>query len=410
LGKVLDCRAAFWAAFGCCSFHFASVAVASQPAPAGTAYAWHLPPGFPVPFVPADNPMSPAKVALGCRLFFDTRLSSTRTYSCASCHRPELAFTDGRAHAIGATGDVVRRGAMTLTNVAYNTAYTWASNQAVSLEAQMAQPLFNEHPLEMGLKRGDPSWVNAFSADGYSEDFQQAFPEDAAPVSAGNVIKAIATFERTLISGRSAFDRYVFDDDRAALSPQAQRGMALFFSKRVGCATCHFGVNFSGAIQRAGRALSKPVFANTDVTDRDVNAPDLLADGGLGELTHRQQDLGKFRVPTLRNVALMAPYMHDGSIATLAAVIDHYAQGGRQLGRGRNVAIRPVTLSDAEKQELIAFLSGLTDEEFVERSKRLEGITASPSVDAPAPSPLPATKDCGSSTVAPGEKSDPRIR
>ena len=340
-----------------------------------------------MPFVPADNSMSPAKVALGCRLFFDTRLSSTRTYSCASCHEPELAFTDGRARAIGATGDVVRRGAMTLTNVAYNPAYTWASNLAVSLEAQMAQPLFNEHPLEMGLKRGDLSWITAFSAAGYAEAFQQAFPGESAPVSAGNVIKAIASFERTLISGRSAFDHYVFDDDRAALSPQAQRGMALFFSKRVGCATCHFGVNFSGAIQRAGKGLSKPVFANTDVADVDAKASDLLADVGLGELTRRRQDRGKFRVPTLRNVALTAPYMHDGSIATLAAVIDHYAQGGRQLGRGRNVAIRPVTLSDAEKHELVAFLNGLTDEEFVERSKRLEACTPSPARYARRPLP-----------------------
>lgn len=344
----------------------------SEETPPSVPYVWHLPPGLPVPAVPADNPMSMAKVALGCRLFFDARLSSTRTYSCASCHRPEFAFTDGRARAIGATGDTVRRGTMTLTNVAYNTAYTWASNQVVSLEAQMTQPLFNEHPLEMGLARADTGWVTALADDRYASEFRRAFPEDDAPVSAGNVIKAIASFERTLISGRSAFDRYVFDDERAALSPPAQRGMALFFSRRVGCATCHFGVNFSGAIQQAGRGLSKPVFANTAVADTRAKTSDSLSDVGLVEITHRERDRGKFRVPTLRNVALTAPYMHDGSVATLEEVVDHYAQGGRQAGRGKNVAIRPIALNEAEKQQLIAFLNGLTDDEFVERSKRLE--------------------------------------
>jgi len=260
---------------------------------------------------------------------------------------------------------------MTLTNVAYNTAYTWASNQVVSLEAQMAQPLFNEHPLEMGLARADRSWVAALADAGYASDFQRAFPDDPAPVSAGNVIKAIAAFERTLISGRSAFDRYVFDDDRGALSPPAQRGMALFFSKRVGCGTCHFGVNFSGTIQQAGRSSSKPLFANTAVAATHAEDTGSLPDAGLSEVTHKAQDRGRFRVPTLRNVALTAPYMHDGSIATLEAVVDHYAQGGRQAGRSRNIAIRPVVLGAEEKQELIAFLNGLTDDEFVERSKRL---------------------------------------
>ena len=333
-------------------------------------YVWHLPPGFPTPVIPIDNPMSQSKVALGCRLFFDPRLSSTGTYACSSCHRPELGFTDGRARALGATGETVRRGTMTLTNVAYNIAYTWASDKVVSLEAQMEQPLFNEHPLEMGLNRNAKDWLATLADERYAREFQKAFPEDAAPVSALNVIKAIAAFERTLISGRSAFDRYVFDDDRTALSPQAQRGMALFFSKRVGCVNCHSGVNFSGPIPKAGRTV-KPLFANTAVADSHRPNAGPLRDVGLSEVTHRAQDTGKFRVPTLRNVALTAPYMHDGSIATLEAVVDHYGEGGEPAKRGRNTAIKPVALNAQEKQELVAFLNGLTDEEFVARSGAL---------------------------------------
>jgi cytochrome c peroxidase len=314
--------------------------------------------------------MSQSKVALGCRLFFDTRLSSTGTYACSSCHQPEAAFTDRRARALGATGETVRRGTMTLTNVAYNTAYTWASDKVVSLEAQMEQPLFNEHPLEMGLNRNAKDWFVALADDRYAADFQRAFPEDATPVSAGNMIKAIAAFERTLISGRSAFDRYVFDDDRTALSAQAQRGMALFFSKRVGCIDCHSGVNFSGPIPKAGRIV-KPLFANTAVADSRRPTADPLRDVGLSEVTHRTQDTGKFRVPTLRNVALTAPYMHDGSIATLEAVVDHYGEGGEPAKRARNTVIKPVVLSAQERQELVAFLNALTDEAFIAQSTAL---------------------------------------
>src|SRR3984957_5106081 len=144
-------------------------------------YEWHLPPGFPRPAVPADNPMSAEKVALGRRLCFEALLSSTGHYACSSCHRPELAFTDGRAHALGATGESVRRGAMSLTNVAYNAAFTWGSAKVRSLESQMRQPLFNEHPVEMGLKTGGASALDALSLDPtYRAQFAAAFPGDAA--------------------------------------------------------------------------------------------------------------------------------------------------------------------------------------------------------------------------------------
>ena len=328
--------------------------------PAGDAqYTWRLPPGFPPPVVPADNPMSDAKAALGCRLFFETRLSVTNTYSCASCHHPELAFTDGRALAVGAKGDTMHRGAMTLTNVAYNPAFTWASGSVVTLERQMEQPLFNEHPLEMGLKRDDRALLEWLGRqENYAAAFSQSFPQEAAPITIPNVLKAIASFERTLISGRSAFDRYVYDDDRAAFSEGARRGMRLFYSDRTGCAHCHFGLNFSGPMVHRGKPQQRALFAN--------NGSAVQGDEGLSVETKRQQDRGRFRVPTLRNIALTAPYMHDGRFATLEEVIEHYVAGGRHADSIGVVdsQIRPLDLSTDEKRDLAEFLKNLTDQQF----------------------------------------------
>src|SRR5271156_3817834 len=233
-------------------------------------FDWRLPPGFPRPAVPADNPMSVPKVELGRRLFHETRLSLTGQYSCASCHRPELAFSDGRPRAQGATGEATRHAAMSLTNVAYNPAFTWADPKIRSLETQMRQPLFSMHPLEMGLDARRLTAVRDISqGPGYAQQFAAAFPSDASPVSMDHIIKAIAAFERTLISGRSAFDRYVFDDDRAALTESAKRGMALFFSARIGCARCHFGINFSGPVVYEKHEHARPFFANTALYDLD---------------------------------------------------------------------------------------------------------------------------------------------
>lgn len=303
--------------------------------------------------------MSDAKVALGCRLFFETRLSVTRAYSCASCHRPELAFTDGRALAIGAKGDSMHRGAMTLTNVAYNPAFTWASGSVVTLERQMEQPLFNEHPLEMGLKRDDRELLDWLGQqETYAAAFRESFPKESEPITIPNVLKAIATFERTLISGRSPFDRYVYDDDRTAFSESARRGMRLFYSDRTHCARCHFGVNFSGPIVQQGKSPPPALFAN--------NGSAVKGDEGLFAETKRPQDRGRFRVPTLRNIALTAPYMHDGRFATLEEVIEHYVAGGKSAESIGVVdsQVRPLDLSPEEKRDLVEFLRNLTDEQF----------------------------------------------
>ncbi len=310
--------------------------------------------------------MSVPKVELGRRLFFETRLSATGQYSCASCHRPELAFTDGRARAQGATGESTRRAALSLANVAYNPAFTWADPYLRSLEKQMRQPLFNEHPVEMGLQNGGVSAARNISQDsGYAEQFAAAFPSDVPPVSMDNIIKAIAAFERTLISGRSAFDRFVFDDDRTAMSDSARRGMALFFSARVGCAQCHFGINFSGPLISQGHERGRALFANTGLYDIHGQAGYPPHDRGLMESTHRPEDSGKFRVPTLRNVAVTAPYMHDGSLPSLQDVLDHYMRGGHK-SQLQDSRIRPFALTATERADLVAFLDSLTDPDFIE--------------------------------------------
>ena len=311
--------------------------------PVAGDYQWHLPRGFPTPAVPADNPMSVAKVELGRRLFFETRLSVTGSYSCASCHDPARAYSDGRARAVGSTGELLTHGAMSLANVAYNISYGWTKPNLSSLEAQMLEPLLNQHPVEIGIAGRQTAVVDLLAADAsYATAFRASFPDDPQPMTFDHMVKAIAAFERTLIFGHSPFDRYVFNAEHEAITAPAKRGMRLFYSARAGCSSCHSGFNFDGNWRDASGESGKPSFA----------------DNGLGE--------GRFRVPTLRNIALTAPYMHDGRYATLAAVIEHYSRVARQPDVDRR--LRKFDLSSAERQDLIAFLEALSDSELLASS------------------------------------------
>jgi cytochrome c peroxidase len=347
--------------------------LASLTAAHAAEYEWVLPRGFPEPSVPADNAMSEAKVQLGRKLFYEERLSATGTHSCATCHQQAKAFTDGRAQAVGIHGDLHARSAMALVNIAYNPRFQWANPELHTLEQQASRPLYNDHPVEMGLRGREAEVLRIFrEEEQYAQLFAGAFPADREPVRIDNVLRALASFERTLISGRSAFDRYVFDDDRAALGEDARRGMALFFSDRAGCAQCHSGINFSGAVVHAGARATEPVFVNTGLYNVDGTGRYPEKDTGVETTTHRSRDHGRFRVPTLRNIAVTAPYMHDGSLPTLEAVLDHYSAGGKQapLGpatrnRHRDAKIRPLALTAEERRALLAFLSSLTDAAFL---------------------------------------------
>jgi cytochrome c peroxidase len=284
--------------------------------------------------------MSADKVALGRRLFYDVRLSGNGTQACASCHRQQHAFTDGRARAVGSTGETHPRSAMSLVNAAYGASFTWLDGGHASLEDQMLVPLFGVKPLEMGLKGREEEAVARLKADPlYPKLFAAAFAGDPEPVSLPNARKAIAAFERTIISGDAPYDRLVWRDDRGALSEPARRGMALFFSDRLSCSKCHAGFTFSGPAAWQGGPKPEPTFH----------------DNGLG---------GRFRAPTLRNIAVTAPYMHDGRFATLEDVIDHYAKGGT-ASPGRSPLVRGFTITEAEKRDLVEFLKSLTDEQLL---------------------------------------------
>ena len=317
-----------------------------------------------MPAVPPDNLMSVPKVDLGRRLFYDERLSADGRFSCASCHQQSRAFTDGRPRALGSTGGEHARSAMTLTNVAYNASYGWADERTQTLEAQMAAPMFNEHPVELGLKGREAEVLARLNGDrDLVARARRAFPGLEA-MTLDAVVKSIAAFERTLVSGDSPFDRYLYRDDRAALSPPAERGMRLFFSKRVGCASCHGGFNFSGPTVQDGGPRTPPAFHNTGLHDADGRGAYPAIDRGLIDLTRRPSDMGRFRAPTLRNIALTAPYMHDGSLPTLAAVVTHYASGGRP-SPFRDSLMRGFLLAPGENADLVAFLESLTDTAFV---------------------------------------------
>jgi cytochrome c peroxidase len=350
----------------------------SAPAPAGRFPAplpeplrGRLPPGFPPPVVPADNPLTAEKVALGRRLFYDRRLSGDGHFACASCHRQELAFTDGRPRAVGATGATLARSAMSLANAAYPATLAWDEPELTRLEDQALVPMLATDPIELGIAGREAEVLARLRADArYRELFAAAFPGDPDPFTLGHVTRALASFERTLLSGDSPYDRLLYRDDREALSPAARRGMALFFSAELACAECHAGFNLSGPVHfaRAGGGAAfepPPAFFNTALYDLGGGAYP-LDNPGLVRRTGRAEDQGRFRAPTLRNVALTAPYMHDGSIATLGEVIDHYAAGGRAAGNpGKDSRLEGFAISAAGKTDLIAFLEALTDRAFV---------------------------------------------
>jgi cytochrome c peroxidase len=341
------------------------------------SYQWNLPAGLPQPVVPADNPMTAEKVELGRYLFYEKRLSLTGKHSCASCHEQKRAFTDGKPVSIGATGDPHPRNAMSLTNVAYSSVLTWANPLMTRLETQVLVPMFSEHPVELGMVGREGQILAMLSQDAaYRQLFAAAFGPEASAINLSNLIKALASFERSLISFTSPYDRYRFGGVPTAISASAKRGERLFHSERLECFHCHGGFNFSDSVQHERLAFTEISFHNTglyNIGGQGYYPPHNL---GVYEITQKPSDMGRFKAPTLRNIALTAPYMHDGSIATLEAVIEHYQVGGRTLLTGAHAGIgrknpfkshfiSGFAITEAEKQDLLAFLHSLTDERFV---------------------------------------------
>ncbi len=342
-----------------------------------TAFEWNLPPWAAPPIVPADNPMTNEKVALGHYLFYDRRLSGNLTFSCASCHQQKFAFADARATALGSTGMHHPRRTPTLTNVGYYTVLTWANPLQRKLEKQMLVPMFGEHPVELGLAGREKLLIARLAADPrYQLMFRDAFPRESQPITLGNITKAIASFERTMISFSSPYDRYRYGHEIDAISPAAKRGERLFFSERLDCFHCHGGVNFSDSTADTRTRLFQRSFHNTGLYNIHGTGAYPANNMGVFEVTHDAKDIGAFKAPTLRNVAVRAPYMHDGSVKDLDAVLDHYSAGGRtiaggpnagvgRLNRHKDLVIHGFPLNLQERRDLIAFLRSLTDERFL---------------------------------------------
>ena len=340
-----------------------------------------IPVGFPVPTVPSSNVVTEAKIELGRYLFYDVRLSANQTQSCETCHLQHLAFTDGKTVSEGSTGQKHPRNSPTLTNAIYNATLTWANPILIHLEDQILLPIFGEEPIELGVTGRDQEVLKRFSDNAdYMRRFTAAFPDSDQPVTWSNVVKALSSFVRTLISGDSPFDRFVYQRDRSALSESALRGLDLFFSERLECHHCHGGFNFTASTVHENSATEVSFFHNTGLYNLDDNGLYPVENQGLFEITNRPEDMGRFRAPTLRNIEMTAPYMHDGSVATLEEVIRIYEAGGREITEGEYIGdgrVNPLksgfvtgfTLTDQQRVDLLAFLNSLTDQTFLTNPK-----------------------------------------
>ncbi len=285
--------------------------------------------------IPEDNPVTPQKVALGRRLFFDPILSRDHTLSCASCHDPRRAFTDGRAVSVGVFGRKGTRSVPTLINRAYGDFFFW-DGRVTSLEEQVIQPILAEDEMDMTLEEA----VARVQRDlDYDKLFQVAF---GRPIDAENLAAALASYVRTILSGNAPVDRYL-SDEREQLSPEAYQGLRLFRGK-ANCSACHLGPTFTD--ER---------FHNTGIAWRDG----VLLDPGRFAVTGEEEDRGAFKTPTLREVTRTAPYMHDGSLGTLEEVIAYYNRGGNP-NPYLDAELRPLNLTVEEKAALLEVLKSLS--------------------------------------------------
>lgn len=339
-------------------------------------FIWPLPAWMPVPPVPEDNPMSAEVVELGRHLFYDSRLSRDGTIACMSCHVQERAFTDGRALSVGINGTVGIRNAPSLANVGYYPQLTWANPHVTSLEFQSLIPLFGDNPEEMGGNGREAEIFARLAADPYyAQAFPAAFPE-RPDIDLFTVTRALGAFQRTLISVDSAYDRFKYWGEADAIPDAARRGEQLFFDHRFECYHCHSGVLFTDNLQTSRSAFAETGSHNNGLYNIGGTGAYPAWATGFYEFTGHEADMGRFRTPSLRNVAVTAPYFHDGSAETLRDVLDHYAAGGRTIPDGpyagngsqnphKDGMLVGFTATDAEIADIIAFLESLTDQAFL---------------------------------------------
>ncbi len=343
----------------------------------------------PVP-IPADNPQTPEKIALGDKLFHDTRFSTTGTVSCATCHDAQKVFTDSPLQVSEGIHKLTgTRNAPTVVNSAYFKTVFW-DGRSPDLEDQSLHPFVN--PVEMGLKDHEPILKIVRSDPEYVAAFKTVFGKSGEQVTMTEVTRAIASFERTIVSGDSPFDRWYFKGDEKAMSPAAKRGFELFIGQGR-CVSCHvieqttalftdnrfhnIGVGINGIQEDIPRLAGEFLVAKAKGTDVDVA---VLTDKKTSELgrfavSDRLDDLGAFKTPTLRNVAVTGPFMHDGSMKTLRETVVHYNNGGVTKREDRvndflSGGIRPLELKDDQVDDLVAFMEALTSPQFAKAATK----------------------------------------
>lgn len=349
--------------------------------------------GLPPLLIPAHNPQTPEKIALGKKLFEDKRFSSTGDVACANCHDAQKAFTDSPLQVSEGIKKLTgTRNAPTVINAAYLETQFW-DGRSPSLEDQALHPFVN--PVEMGLKDHSPILAIVRTDPAYVKAFQQVFAKSGSAITMDEVTAAIAAFERTQVFGNSPFDRYYFKGDQNALTPAQKRGFDIFVNQGR-CVSCHIieqtqalftdnrfhnvGVGIN-AIQKDVPALAgeflKARYTKTQVDEKVLTDKRTSELGRLVE-TRRFDDIGSFKTPTLRNITVTAPYMHDGSLKTLNEVLVHYNNGGvtketDPVNDFLSGGIRPLKLTDEQLSDLEAFMEALTSPEFANLVKPLKG-------------------------------------
>ncbi|MFO1392175.1 MAG: cytochrome c peroxidase [Steroidobacteraceae bacterium] len=380
------------------------VLLAGLALPVAAAVAGPL--GLPPVPVPADNPMTPQKVTLGSKLFNDKRFSSTGQVACANCHDPAKAFTDSpRQTSEGINKLTGTRNAPTVVNAAYFTTQFW-DGRSPSLEDQSQHPFLN--PVEMGLKDHQPILQIVRTDPAYVASFREVYGLEASAITMNHVQMAIAAFERTIVSGDSAFDRWYFGGDKAAMSDAAVRGFTVFLQDGR-CVSCHVieqdrALFTDNRFHNVGVGMNRiqaevpvlaPRFLEAKAKGMDVDVV-VLSNPSTSELgrfaiTDGLDDLGAFKTPTLRNVAVTAPFMHDGSLKTLRDVVVHYNNGG-VTSKGDKVndflsgGIRELNLSEEQISDLVAFLEALTSPQYAQAAATASNGSP-PSCDVATPAP-----------------------
>ena len=300
-----------------------------------------------------ENPFSEEKALLGRYLFYDRRLSFNQTRSCASCHDPKFSFTDGYRRSVGAFGDLHQRNSSPLINLVFDRYLTAADPSLNYPEQQLNNPMFHTNPIELGWKGNEKEILDRLRQDQlYNTKMKGSFPADEDPFTVKNIQYSLASFVKTIVSFNSPYDQYKRGETK--LSDIEKKGIELFFSSKLNCTKCHGGINFSSSSVTDSMGNLENYF-NTGLYGQYPNR-----DQGLYEKTLNEKDKGKFRVPTLRNLAFTAPYFHDGSVQTLDEIIAVYESGGKN-NLNKHPLIKGFQLSSSERKALISFLFALSD-------------------------------------------------